>query len=553
MKMQSVRRIVRIGFSAFVLAGLLGICGVASAGSSKPAAKAAPAPAAHPAAKPSGGSGATHATGGASTHGPTAGGASTHGPTANGTASHGPTANGTAGGATTHGPTANSVGNAHSNAGPTAAGHVGGVNGGAGANAHGASNLNRSAFGGQTPRGSNERTIRSGSTLRTRSNGRVSDLHDVRRGVDVHHGLNGGSRSRMERPDHSRTNFERGRPGYVQRPYAFHGHDFARRTYFYHGRAYSHFYHGYGYRGMYLNVYAPGFYFGRGYYGWAYNPWAAPVHYGWGWGGSPWYGYYGYYFAPYPAYPSASYWLTDYMISADLQQAYAAHTEAGEANGAPVQGGGGPLLTPDVKQQISDEVRNQLALENQESQQNAQQQDINPGSSGIDRMLNDGHPHVFVVGTALDVVDNSGAECALSDGDVLALRTRTAPDATTVSLSVLASKGGQECQKQNVVSVKLDDLQEMQNHMRETIDQGLQELKDKAGKGGLPAAPSSEPTTPAAYAAIAPPQDPAVATELQQEAQQADQSENEVTAAAANQAATPASDTPSGPPANNNQ
>jgi hypothetical protein len=33
----------------------------------------------------------------------------------------------------------------------------------------------------------------------------------------------------------------------------------------------------------------------------------------------------------------------------------------------------------------------------------------------------------------------------------------------------------------------LTDLQEMQNHMRETIDQGLQDLQAKQGKGGLPA------------------------------------------------------------------
>lgn len=123
---------------------------------------------------------------------------------------------------------------------------------------------------------------------------------------------------------------KRGRPGFVERPYGFHGHDFAQRTYFYHGREYSRFYHGYGYRGMYLNVYAPGIYYRPAFYGWAYNPWMAPIAFGWGWGASPWYGYYGYYFQPYPVYPSAAYWLTDYMVSNDLQTAYAAHQEAGE-------------------------------------------------------------------------------------------------------------------------------------------------------------------------------------------------------------------------------
>ena len=137
-------------------------------------------------------------------------------------------------------------------------------------------------------------------------------------------------------------------------------------------------YRGYGYRGLYLNVYAPGFYFRPGFYGWAYNPWAVPIAFGWGWGGNPWYGYYGGYFQPYPVYPSAAFWLTDYIISQDLQAAYAAHQEAGEADGAPVAAGGQPVLTPEVKQMIADEVRNQLALENQEAGQNAQQPGCGP-------------------------------------------------------------------------------------------------------------------------------------------------------------------------------
>lgn len=377
------------------------------------------------------------------------------------------------------------------------------------------------------PRGSIERTTPHGSVVRTRPNGRVSDVRDPGRGLDVHHGLNGNRAISVERADHSRIFAERGRPGFVQRPYSYHGHDFARRTYFYHGREYSHFYHGYGYRGMYLNVYAPGFYYRPAFYGWAYNPWATPIAFGWGWGANPWFGYYGYYFQPYPMYPSAAFWLTDYIISSDLRTAYAAHQDAGEVDGAPPSVGGPPELTPDVKQQIADEVRNQLALENQEAQQDTQQQDVDPASSGIARMLSDGRPHVFVVGSALDVVDTSQNECALSDGDVLQLQTPPSADATSANLVVLAGKGGPECQKQATVSVAFTDLQEMQNHMRENIDQGLQDLQAKQGTGGIPALPPSAQSqpAPAQYAAIAPPPDPSVATEIQQQTQGADQAE----------------------------
>jgi hypothetical protein len=399
------------------------------------------------------------------------------------------------------------------------------------------------------PRGSNEHVTKTGSAVRTRPNGRVSDVHDAKRGMDVHHGLNGNRRVSVERPDHSRMVSERGRPGYIQRGYSYHGHDFGRRAYYYHGREYDRFYRGYGYRGLYLNVYAPGFYYGPGFYGWAYNPWAAPITFGWGWGGSPWFAYYGGYFQPYPVYPSASYWLTDYMISQDMQTAYAAHQEAGEVDGAPSAAGAPPELTPEVKQQIADEVRNQLALENMEATQTAQHQDVDPASSGIARLLADGKSHVFVAGGALDLVDANGQECGISDGDALLLQAPPPADATAADLVVVASKGGQECQKSSTVTVQLTDLQEMQNQMRATIDQGLQELQAKQGKGGLPQAPPSAQAKPTQteYASIAPPPDPKDAADLQQQVQQADQSEKEVTGEASQESGVPINSAPAVP------
>jgi hypothetical protein len=219
------------------------------------------------------------------------------------------------------------------------------------------------------------------------------------------------------------------------------------------------------------------------------------------------------------------------MISSDLQEDYAAHQQAGENDGAPPPMSGPAELTPDVKQQIADEVRSQLALENQEAGQNAQNQDVDPGSSGIARMLGDGKQHVFVAGSGLDVVDaNSGQECAISDGDVLQLVSSTPPDATSANLAVLASKGGPECQKSTTVTVQLADLQEMQNHMRAAIDQGLQDLQAKQGKGGIPPLPPSAQgqPVPAPYSEIAPPPDPNDSIQIQQQAQQADQAETDV-------------------------
>jgi len=530
-------KVLRIGFIAVVLAGPVGLAGTAAnaADNKKSAPPPKAAPAAKPAARPAGnsGGGAAHGStaGGAGSHGPTTGGAASHGPTANGgthtttttTGSHGPTANGAA----SHGPSTGGTG-AHAGAGGGTGGHE--------------STASHSAIkSGPAPKGSNEHMTKTGSAVRTRPNGRVSDVHDAKRGMDVHHGLGGGRRVSVERPGHGRIYAERGRRGYVQRGYNYHGRDFGRRSYYYHGREYDRYYRGYGYRGMYLNVYAPGYYYNPGFYGWAYNPWAVPVAFGWGWGASPWYGFYGGYFAPYPVYPSAAFWLTDYIISTDLQAAYAAHQEAGEVNGAAAAAGGQPALTPEVKQQIADEVKTQLALENAEAQQTAQHQDVDPGSSGIARLLSDGHPHVFVAGGTLDLVDANGQECGVSDGDPLLLSTAPPPDATTAQLVVLASKGGQECAKSSTVTVQLTDLQEMQNHMRETIDQGLQDLQAKQGKGGLPAAPPSAqaPPTQTEYAAVAPPPDPKDAADLQQQNQEADQAEKEVTAEAAQDSGAP--------------
>lgn len=410
----------------------------------------------------------------------------------------------------------------------------------------------------RTPAGSHEIHTANGSVVRTRANGSRADIHDERRGMDIHHGLNGERRISVERADHSRIYSERGR-GYVQHPYMYHGREFGHRTYYDHGRYYDHYYRRYPYHGAYLDVYAPARYWGPGFYGWAYNPWAAPVAYAWGWGAAPWYGFYGGYFAPYPVYSSAAFWLTDYLVAASLQAAYTAQAAADQQAAAQqaAADSGPPALTPDVKQLIADEVKRQLALENQEAAQNAQNQDIDPGSSGIARMLSDNQPHVFIAGGSLDLVDSGGIECPISQGDVLEVQFAPPPDANGATAIVLAIKGGNECRKSDIVTVAFNDLQDMQNHVRETIDTGLGDLQSKQGQGGLPPAPPSAQAPPAqaAFAAVAPPPDPNAAAEIQQQTQAADQSEQEVASAVpapTDAAATPAPApvaAPAGPPA----
>ncbi len=367
--------------------------------------------------------------------------------------------------------------------------------------------------------------------------------------MDIRRGPDGSRRIVAERADHSRVFAERGGRGYVQHPYRYGGREFAHRTYYVNGRAYDRFYNRYQYHGVFIEAYAPRVYFAPAFYGWAYNPWIAPVPYAWGWVGNPWAVYYGPFFTPYPVYPSAAFWLTDYMISTSLAAAYQAQMEAGAGAPPPPPGGPPAALTPEVKQLVSAEVQRQLALENAEQAQVAQNTLPDPASSGIARMLGDNTPHVFVAGGSLAVTDASGQQCPLSQGDVVQLVAPPPPNATAATLVVMASKG-QECHKGSSVSIELADLQDMQNHMRETIDQGLGEIQSNPGQGGLPALPVSAKAAPvvAPFAAIAPPPDPNVAAEINQQVQEADKVEQEVSAQAAPTQSAPAQAVPAGPP-----
>jgi hypothetical protein len=364
--------------------------------------------------------------------------------------------------------------------------------------------------------------------------------------MDIHHGLDGNRRVVVERPDHSRIFAERGGRGYVQHPYMFHGHEFAQRTYWDHGHAYARYYGRYPYHGVYLEVYAPVRFYPVGFYGYAYSPWVRPVPYGWGWGGSPWYGYYGGYFTPYPVYASPAFWLTDYLIATSLQAAYAAQMQA-NANAA-AAAAGAPPLSEDVKAQIADEVKYDVQQENLAAQANTSNPQAPPPDTGVAALMGDGRPHVFVAGSDLDLVDASGRECMVTQGDVVQVQTPPAPDAVQANAIVLASKGGNECAPAATVTVALTDLQEMQNHMRETIDQGMADLQAKQGKGGLPAAPAADrgPPVDAGFAAGAPPPDANAGAEITAQTGAADQAEKEDASAAVAGGAGGAG--PAGPP-----
>ncbi len=443
--------------------------------------------------------------------------------------------------------------------GPTT-GHPGGIStsrpGGGGVPGHPGGPSNRAGLAGHDregrpePHGVMHESGRHGEDIARRPGGGVRDVH-MANGMNVHHNLNGERRFEREGPDHSRIVAEHGNRGYVQHPYMYHGREFGRRTYYHDGRVYDRYYGRYYYRGVYVNYYTPALYYRPAFYGWAYNPWIAPVPYRWGFVGNPWYGYYGYYFTPYPVYANASLWLTDYMISASLAAAYAnaaaAQQQAALAAGGPPPQGAAPL-TPEVKDMISQEVQRQIALENSEAQ-SAQAAPPDPASSSIQRVLTDNVKHVFLVGHSLDVVNAAGGECAVSQGDALQLVGPPPPDSPTASLLVLSTKGGIECQRGDTVSVQIADLQEMQNHMRETIDEGMGQMQKGQGEG-LPAVPVSAQGEPvkASFMTDAPPPDPNVKTELSQTYVDGAKAEDQVLAGGPS-AVPPGGATPVPPPA----
>jgi hypothetical protein len=62
--------------------------------------------------------------------------------------------------------------------------------------------------------------------------------------------------------------------------------------------------------------------FNTAYYAWAARPWSTPVNYHWQWDREPWHRAYGNDFTPYSNYNSLDEWLTDYVVSQNLRNAY---------------------------------------------------------------------------------------------------------------------------------------------------------------------------------------------------------------------------------------
>jgi hypothetical protein len=465
---------------------------------------------------------------------------------------------GNANGRNATGANANRQGGANANAnrqGGANANRQGGMNanrqGGANANANrqGGANANRqgganaNARGGANNRGGNanaraaarkpDRVVHVGNrTVAYRPNGKVRTIQT--RGMVIHNGARG--RTIVTERNGRRIVSMGPRRGYLERPYLRRGgRAYVQRSYYYGGRRYAYAYRSYYWRGRPYYGYAPAYYYRPAYYQWAYRPWPAPAYYRWGYYQDPWYNSYNYYYRPYPAYPSASPWLTDYMFSEQLRAAYEARLNSGvfphwtelyASLAAPAAGGeGGTPIPKEVKQMISDEVKQELEAEQNAAASSGGQQSAGSGDETPKAL--DPNFTVFLVSSDLDITDDDGNECSLTPGDVITRTSDTAGDDNKVSIQVNASKKD-DCAVGTTAQVDVNDLQEMYNQFHQMMDAGLKSLAENQGKSGLPAAPD---TTTTAGEVPEPTADNNVESDLQAQQQEAEQAEQQVTAA----------------------
>jgi hypothetical protein len=358
------------------------------------------------------------------------------------------------------------------------------------------------------PAGSVETHNRNGDIVRKAADGSVIDVRSPKNGMLIHYALNGNRRVVAERPDHSRVVAASRGLQYVQHPYNFGGHTYNHRTFYVQGKVFHQLYRPYSYGGTNLDVYATSRYYEPKFYEWAtsHQNTAQPFTWTYATNSPPWFAHYKGYFTPDSSYTSPTLWLTDFLLASSLSSHYQNNAQTA-SDLPPADGSAG--ITPEVKQAVAEEVKWQVKQESTEAQQNAQHREPQAGAGSVVNEISDRQQHTFVVDSDLDLVDPSGRRCMISEGDVV--QVNGGPEAGTgiASAIVLASKGGVECGRATQVEIALADLQEMQNHMRETIDQGM--ANTNAGK-------SASSVTPE-FAKAVPPADSNAGNEIEQEQQ----------------------------------
>jgi len=369
----------------------------------------------------------------------------------------------------------------------------------------------------------NVTTLKGGAAVHKDPSGKVVEVHTAHGAVIRHEG--GVRHVEMVRPN-GHVIVAHGRNGYVQRPFESHGGRYVSRTYMRDGHAYNRLYRPWLHGGRDYHFYARNHYYRPGYYSWAYSPYRHPYPYAWGYAGSPWYGYYGSYYAPYPVYASPAFWLTDFVLAATLQAAYINHYP-GEMRSALIAEDVPPVsaMPPEVKQALADEIKREI------EQAKAEQEAAgNPAANAdaVPVMFTDNGPKVFLVTSETSATMEDKA-ITLAEGDVLQLVATPVPDDESTKVKLVAGRSN-KCSKDCVLTVKTEDLLEMQNQMQASLDQGMDKLQEnvatgKQAKDAFPGVPAKDAGFVDAPYAKDIPKDEGVAEELAAAVKEADQDE----------------------------
>ena len=344
-------------------------------------------------------------------------------------------------------------------------------------------------------------------------------------GMKIQHGPGNARVISAMHPDGSRATVMPGGGGWVQHPFSYRGAQYARRSYSAGYGSNDRYYRIYPWRGVNLSIYRPVRYYPASYYWWLGNPWGGGFSFSWGWGAAPWYGYYGGAFTPYSTYSSPAMWLTDYTLGDSMNSAYQQDQADGSANGQ------APAINPmpdTVQESVNKEIEIDAGTLQQENQQETSGDTLSAPAGSLAQVLSSNQPRTFVAGAKLMLVDSNGNECALTPGDVVQYAPGGALAGTTaVNVQVTWSKDGRDCATGSTVTVAYDDLQEMQNHMLGTVDQGIDQMRGAQTAGKLPQTPQGLRANPTSngFAAVAPGADTNVQSELDSQSRDADKAE----------------------------
>jgi hypothetical protein len=147
----------------------------------------------------------------------------------------------------------------------------------------------------------------------------------------------------------------------------------------------------------------------------------------------------------------------------------------------------GPAMTKEIKDALSEEIKNQIAAE-----KTAAASKDKTDSDSVPAAL-DPNIRYFVVANNEDLTDADGNECSLTGGDVVYRTSETPDDDHMVDTTVKASRKD-ECAIGATVGVSTDDLMDMYNNLRQNMADGMKELAAKNGKNGLPKSPDTATT-----------------------------------------------------------